>query len=136
MNNIVRMIVIFVFAVVFFVTSSVAERRLKLERTGIAFYSLGSCFLPITLFAAGYFKVFGQWFSLFGGGKYLLIAAAFALMSAVFAKGSSDYKSTIFSWSALASASASVASLLRLICGEWTLAFVFVSIYSLMLVLL
>lgn len=106
----VRAIVIFSFSAVFFAVSSLAERKFKLPKTGVLFYTLGSTFLPITLIAAGYFKVFGEWFSLFGGGRALLLALTFAALSAVCIKGSCDYKSKTFSWCGLISFSAAVCS--------------------------
>lgn len=108
----VRAIVIFSFSAVFFAVSSLAERKFKLPKTGVLFYTLGSTFLPITLIAAGYFKVFGEWFSLFGGGRALLLALTFAALSAVCIKGSCDYKSKAFSWCGLISFSAAVCSLI------------------------
>lgn len=108
----VRAIVIFSFSAVFFAVSSLAERKFKLPKTGVLFYTLGSTFLPITLIAAGYFKVFGEWLSLFGGGRALLLALTFAALSAVCIKGSCDYKSKAFSWCGLISFSAAVCSLI------------------------
>lgn len=108
----VRAIVIFSFSAVFFAVSSLAERKFKLPKTGVLFYTLGSTFLPITLIAAGYFKVFGEWFSLFGGGRALLLALTFAALSAVCIKGNCDYKSKAFSWCGLISFSAAVCSLI------------------------
>lgn len=134
MNNIVRIITIFSFSVIFFITSSLVERKLILERTGAAFYILGSFFLPITLFAAGYFEVFGKWFSLFGDGRYLLISAAFTIMALVFAKGSSDYSSKVFSWSALFSASVAFLSLMRQMPIKIEIFFILAAVYSLLII--
>lgn len=104
----IRAVVIFFFAAVFFGISSVAERRLKLPKTGMLFYTLGSVFLPITLVAAGYFKAFGEYLSLTGGGRFILLAATFALLAAVCIKGGCDYKSKAFTWCGLFSVSAAV----------------------------
>lgn len=104
----IRAVVIFFFAAIFFGVSSVAERKLKLPKTGMLFYTLGSVFLPITIVAAGYFKAFGEYLSLTGGGKFILLAATFALLAAVCIKGGCDYKSKAFSWCGLFSVSAAV----------------------------
>lgn len=104
----IRAVVIFFFAAVFFGISSIAERRLKLPKTGMLFYTLGSVFLPITLVAAGYFKAFGEYLSLTGGGRFILLAVTFALLSAVCIKGGCDYKSKAFTWCGLLSISAAV----------------------------
>ncbi len=46
--------------VCFFGASWAAEKYFKIERTGQAFYILGSVFLFLTILAAGYFGLLGQ----------------------------------------------------------------------------
>ncbi len=108
----IRAVVILSFSVVFFAVSSLAERKLSLEKTGLLFYTLGSVFLPVTIIAAGYFEVFGEWFSLSGEGRPLLLAVTFAALSAVCVKGSVNYRLAAFSWSGLVSLSIAVCSLI------------------------
>lgn len=112
LSNGIKAVVLFSFSALFFGVSSLAERKFSLKRTGALFYTLGSVFLPITLVAAGYFKVFGEWFSLFGEGRPLLLAIAFTSLSAVCLKGCADYKSPVFAWANLVSFSAAVCSLI------------------------
>lgn len=112
LSNGIKAVVLFSFSALFFGVSSLAERKFSLKRTGALFYTLGSVFLPITLVAAGYFKVFGEWFSLSGEGQPLLLAIAFASLSAVCLKGCTDYKSPVFAWANLVSFSAAVCSLI------------------------
>ncbi|MBQ2823980.1 MAG: hypothetical protein IJF18_05325 [Oscillospiraceae bacterium] len=107
-----RAVVILSFSAIFFAASSLAERKFSLEKTGILFYTLGSVFLPITLIAAGHFKVFGEWFSLYGNGRPLLLAITFAALSAVCLKGGCDYRHKVFSWCGLVSFSASICALI------------------------
>lgn len=44
----------------FFGTSALAHRVWKLYRTGMAFYTLGAVFLPISVWAAGYLRLLGD----------------------------------------------------------------------------
>ena len=85
--------------------SSAAERKFDLPKTGKVFYTLGCAFLPITVFAIAYFKIFGEWFSINGNGSGTVLAAAAALTAAVCFKGSIDYKSKNFAWVSLGSIS-------------------------------
>lgn len=108
LGNIVKAAIILSFSALLFAVSSVAERKLDLPRTGKVFYSLGCAFLPITVFAIAYFKIFGEWFSFGGNGSGTVLAAAAALTAAVCFKGSIDYKSKNFAWVSLGSVSVMV----------------------------
>lgn len=111
LGNIVKAVIILSFSAVLFAVSSVAERKLDLPKTGKVFYALGCAFLPITVLAVAYFKIFGEWFSLGGNGSGTVVAVAAALTCAVCFKGSYDYKSKNFAWFALGSFSVMVVSL-------------------------
>ena len=108
----VRAVVILSFSAIFFGVSALAERKLSLEKTGLLFYTLGSVFLPITIVAAGFFGAFGEWFSLHGEGRPLLLTATFAAFSAVCIRGGCKYGHAAFSWAGLVSMSAAVCSLI------------------------
>ncbi len=105
LGNIVKAVIILSFSAVLFVASSAAERKFDLPKTGKVFYTLGCAFLPITVFAIAYFKIFGEWFSINGNGSGTVLAAAAALTAAVCFKGSIDYKSKNFAWVSLGSIS-------------------------------
>ena len=132
----VRAVVILSFAVVFFGISVFSEKKLKLPKTGILFYTLGSVFLPITLIASGYFKVFGEYLSLEGDGRSLLLAITAALLSAVCIFGSCNYKNKAFAWSGLVSFSTAVSFLSWQLTKDVAVFSLAVSIYSLVAVLL
>jgi hypothetical protein len=136
LSNGIRAVVIFSFSAVFFLCSSLAERKLGLKKTGILFYTLGSVFLPITLIAAGYFEVFGNWFSLFGDGRFLLLGVTFAALSAVCLKGSADYKSPVFAWANLIGSSAAVCFFIRQITDKTDIFAVIASVYGLAVIFL
>ncbi len=71
-------------SVLFFGTSALAYKVWNLKRTGMAFFSLGATFLPISVWAAGYLSLLGEHLS--GGSNPWLLciaAAAFTAASAV-----------------------------------------------------
>lgn len=136
LSNGARAAVIFSFSAVFFAASSLCERKLHLKKTGILFYTLGSFFLPITLLAAGYFSVFGSWFSLYGKGSSLLLASTFASLAAVTLKGSEDYKSKAFAWCSMLSTSAAVCFLAFQLDKSFDVVSLLLAVYSLAAILL
>lgn len=111
LGSVVKAVIILSFSALLFAVSSVAERKLDLPRTGKVFYTLGCAFLPITVFAIAYFKIFGEWFSFDGNGSGTVFAVAAALTAAVCFKGSYDYRSKSFACVSLASISVMVAGL-------------------------
>lgn len=136
LGNGVKAAMILSFSAVFFAASSLSERKLKLPKTGMLFYILGSAFLPITIIASGYFQVFGVYLSLFGRGKALVIAAAFASLAAVSAKGSFDYRKKPFVWCSLLSISGTVMSLICQISDKAEIVSLLAAVYSLIVILL
>ncbi len=68
-------------SVLFFGTSALAQRVWKLERTGMAFFTLGAAFLPISVWAAGYLELLGDGLS--GPDNPWLIALAFASFTVI-----------------------------------------------------
>lgn len=71
----------------FFGASRAAEKYFKIERTGQAFYILGSVFLFLTILAAGYFGLLGPEFILKGENRYrVLLAGSIATEIALFPK--------------------------------------------------
>ena len=60
MSNGGRLMLLGAGSVLFFGTSWLARHLWKLERTGMAFFTLGAAFLPISIWAAGYFDLLGS----------------------------------------------------------------------------
>ena len=56
---------------VFFLMSNLAENKFKLKSSAITYYILANAFLIFGFVSAGYFDVFGTWFSLNGEGASL-----------------------------------------------------------------
>ncbi|MDE5767779.1 MAG: DUF2157 domain-containing protein [Oscillospiraceae bacterium] len=69
-----------------------AEKVLKLPKTGLAFYILGCIFLPLALIGIGGFQLFGEWLSFSGDGCSLLWAMIFASIAGTTFLGQRNYK--------------------------------------------
>ncbi|MDE5753005.1 MAG: hypothetical protein K2H89_00445 [Oscillospiraceae bacterium] len=69
-----------------------AEKVLKLPKTGLAFYILGCIFLPLALGGIGAFQLFGEWLSFSGDGCNLLWAMIFASIAGTSFFGQRNYK--------------------------------------------
>ncbi len=82
-----------------------AERVLKLPKTGLAFYILGCIFLPLALGGIGAFSLFGEWFSFKGDGAALLMAVIFLSAAATSFLGQKNYRNPFLAWLTLTSVS-------------------------------
>lgn len=82
-----------------------AERILKLPKTGLAFYILGCIFLPLALGGIGAFSLFGEWFSFKGDGAALLMAVIFFSAAATSFLGQKNYRNPFLAWLTLTSLS-------------------------------
>ena len=72
MTSIMKTALIGGIAAVFFGISWVSGHKLRIEKTAFSFLVLGSLFLPIVVFSAGYFQLFGEWLSVSGAGNEVL----------------------------------------------------------------
>lgn len=70
-----KVIMVLGFSVLFFGASRAAENYFKIERTGQAFYILGSVFLFLAVLAAGYFGLLGPEFILKGENRFRVLLA-------------------------------------------------------------
>lgn len=101
MSNLVKTLVIFSASIFFYAVSIFAERKLKLQKIGIAFFSLGSIFLPISVIAIGFFELFGGWFSFEGHGSDLILMVSSTVLCLTAGIGAVKYKSEIFAMASL-----------------------------------
>lgn len=92
LGNIGRACAVGMVSALFFGISAFAKKKLRLESTSFAFYVLGTFFTAITLITAGAFGVFGEYFSVMGGGSSLLFASASLIISLLSAKGKSIFE--------------------------------------------
>ncbi|MDE7120859.1 MAG: DUF2157 domain-containing protein, partial [Oscillospiraceae bacterium] len=75
-----------------FGVSVLAEKVMKLPKTGLAFYILGCIFLPLALIGIGAFQLFGEWLSFSGNGCNLLWAIIFASIAGTAFFGQRKYQ--------------------------------------------
>lgn len=78
-----RVLIIFSAAAVMSGAGILFRRKLKLNSTATAFGITGTILLAVTIITAGYYELFGKWFSISGDGKYMLFAVSSAIVSAV-----------------------------------------------------
>jgi len=101
LSNVVRTVIICSLSLVFFGAAAAAEKAFKIRKTAVAFYTLGSLFLPISILAIGYFKLLGSFFSITGDGQYLLFMTASILLGAAAFIGAIKYRHSYFTGSFL-----------------------------------
>ncbi|MBE6857592.1 MAG: DUF2157 domain-containing protein [Ruminococcus sp.] len=65
----------------FFGLSAVTEKKFRLENTSSVFYLIGTFFTSISFITAGFFNLFGQWFSVSGDGNCLFFAFSAFIVS-------------------------------------------------------
>lgn len=87
---------VFGFAVLFFTASFLAERFLKIKRTGCAFYILGSLFLMLSVLAVGYFRLFGAEFVLTGYHRWRVLCAGSVVTTAALFGGCSKFRDRVY----------------------------------------
>ena len=67
--------------VIFFGLSYFSEKKFKLKSSAVTYYVLANAFCAFAFVAAGYFNIFGNWFSLNGAGESLYKAFLFLLIA-------------------------------------------------------
>ena len=79
-------------AAFFYIISAFSVKKLSLENSSNAFFSLGAVFTLITYLTAGYYELFGAELSFDGGHKLGLVSGACALTAALSVIGYRIYK--------------------------------------------
>lgn len=97
LGNTARFSVMLIFAVTFFVASFIAK-KLSINKTSAAFYTLATAFLPISIFVCGCFSLLGEYLSIRGEGAFLLFAVMCASLCICSWRGCAVYKSKPFCW--------------------------------------
>lgn len=97
----VRAVILLSMSFIFFGVNLLAERVMKLPKTGLAFYILGCIFLPLTIAGIGVFDLLGEWFSFTGDGKFLLGSLICLCIAVPAFIGQGNYKSTFLAWMSL-----------------------------------
>ncbi|MFJ8071556.1 hypothetical protein ACIQZD_21820 [Peribacillus sp. NPDC096447] len=70
--------------------------KLKIKQTSFAFLTLAGLFIPITILSASYYRIFGEYLSLNGGGRGLLGFLGGLLCLVIYCKIADYFKSKIF----------------------------------------
>ncbi|WLD94213.1 hypothetical protein [Alkalihalobacillus sp. AL-G] len=85
-------------SILFFGLAYFTRNVLKIEKTAFAFHVLGGLFLPIVILSAGYFELFGSYFSVEGEGRYLFGAAGSLVVLPIYLFLSVRLSSRLFIW--------------------------------------
>ncbi len=93
-----------------------SDRVLKLQKTGLAFYTLGSIFLPMAIGAIGVFGLFGEWFSINGDGVLIMVATIFLSSSIAAFAGLRPYRNAVLAGLGIISAAMAWYNLALFIC--------------------
>jgi len=96
MNDFLKTAMIFSAGIFFWIISFISEKKLQLEKTGKAFFTLGSIFIPVGIIAVGFLKLFGEQFSFSISNGCPVMATAFTALFLTFMAGALKYKSEIF----------------------------------------
>ena len=112
--------------------SYILKNKLNLRDSSIAFFVMGSIFLPLSIVAVGYFEWFGQWFSLKGNGRYLIGSICFLLMTISLMMGRKFYEIEILKVVAFVSANIAALYLIKQIVGRGDVVMIVFALYLLM----
>lgn len=131
LSNTSRTGIIALTAAFFFAISALARKKFKINNTSDAFFMLGSVFSVISFITAGYFNLFGDWFSINGEGSLMFFSVSALIFSAFSALGIKLIKKSIYIYSMLFSSIASIAFVLAYLSDEkYTTFALFISIFS------
>jgi len=76
-----KTVALIVTTIIFFGLSYLAENKFNLKISAITYYILANASCVVAFVAAGYFEIFGKWFSLNGQGESLYQAFLFGLVA-------------------------------------------------------
>lgn len=69
---------------VFFGASKIAKENFKLENASKAFFYIAMAYIPICLFSISIFSLFGNYFSIYGEGKFIYLTFCGILISIIY----------------------------------------------------
>ncbi|MFF2501217.1 hypothetical protein [Peribacillus sp. NPDC058075] len=95
LNAALKVLFIGMISVIFAGMAFIAS-KLKITQTSFAFLTLAGLFVPITILSASYYRIFGEYLSLNGGGRGLLGFLGGLLCLAIYCKIADYFKSKIF----------------------------------------
>jgi hypothetical protein len=98
MNNLSKSILLIGISFLFFVVSTIAKVVLKIPKSSNAFWILGSLLFPISLLSIGFFRLFGDNFSVWGDSKYLFGITCALLCLPIYIWSTYRFKNRTFAW--------------------------------------
>ncbi|WP_318502647.1 hypothetical protein [Bacillus sp. T3] len=99
-------------SLLFFGISYLANKVLKIEKTGFAFIVLGSLFLPIFLLSIGWFELIGGYYSFTGEGRFLFGFISSLLVIPIYLLIAKRLSSRLFVWFSYLATTVAVAYLI------------------------
>lgn len=114
MNNLLKVVMVSLVSVVFFVISFLAERYFKIAKTAFAFLTLGSLFLPISLISIAFFGLLGPYFSVYGEGRYFFGFISSSICLALYMYIAAKYRHRLFVWFSFLTATIATSFLLAM----------------------
>lgn len=85
-------------AILFGGLGALSEKVLQIRKTAFTFFVLFALFIPITVLSAGYFELFGEWLSFYGGGRYVLGILTTVVCIPIYFWFGTYFQSKLFSW--------------------------------------
>ncbi|MDQ0269651.1 SCO7613 C-terminal domain-containing membrane protein [Cytobacillus purgationiresistens] len=98
MSNIMKSGSIALISGLFYAIAMFAHLILKIKKTSVAFFVLGSLFLPIFILSIAWFKLMGPYFSFYGEGRYILGAAGSLVLVPIYYLFANKLNSRLFTW--------------------------------------
>lgn len=126
----IRAICLLSFSAIFLGAGIIARTKLKLQNTSIAFYSIGSAALPITIIGSGAFGLLGKHFTLEFPMLYNTLLVALCSLMVLLFFGAAFFRSRVFAAGALSCASLSIYTLARMLGSTYQLNVLIVSLFA------
>ncbi len=83
-GNLFKSIIIFSMLIIFYAVSRISLVKFNLKQTSRVFLYISLCYLPISLFSISLFRLFGDYLSLFGNGKFIYFSLSCLLVSIIY----------------------------------------------------
>lgn len=99
-HNVIKTGVIIFMLAVFLIISYIAKKYFNLEQTSKTFYYIALAYIPLVLLSISMFKLFGNYLSLYGNGRYIYLTLSSILVALIYYINAQRNKSkVIFSFS-------------------------------------
>ncbi|MBP1591848.1 MAG: hypothetical protein ILP22_07405 [Oscillospiraceae bacterium] len=95
MDGIAKTVMLMSMSAVFFTACAISEKKLKLEKTGFAFFMLGGIFLPVSILGIAFFKLLGPGFSFDENARYRVFLVMIAVTLAIMYFAGRRYRNSI-----------------------------------------